>query len=30
MRQKTIDAILAHAATEYPRECCGVVVKKAV
>ena len=28
MRQKTIDAIMAHAATEYPRECCGVVVQK--
>lgn len=25
MRQKTIDAIMAHAAAEYPRECCGVV-----
>ncbi|MCV5517290.1 peptidase P60, partial [Escherichia coli] len=24
MRQKTIDAIMAHAAAEYPRECCGV------
>jgi proteasome lid subunit RPN8/RPN11 len=28
MRQKTIDAIMAHAATEYPRECCGVVAQK--
>ncbi|MGM8752565.1 Mov34/MPN/PAD-1 family protein, partial [Enterobacter hormaechei subsp. steigerwaltii] len=28
MRQKTIDAIMAHAAAEYPRECCGVVVQK--
>jgi hypothetical protein len=27
MRQKTIDAIMAHAA-EYTRECCGVVAKK--
>ncbi|MFI8112233.1 peptidase P60, partial [Citrobacter freundii] len=24
MRQKIIDAIMAHAAAEYPRECCGV------
>lgn len=28
MRQKIIDAILAHTAAEYPRECCGVVVQK--
>ena len=28
MRQKIIDAIMAHAAEEYPRECCGVVVQK--
>jgi proteasome lid subunit RPN8/RPN11 len=28
MRQKTIDAIMAHAAAEYPRECCGVVAQK--
>ena len=28
MRQKTINAIMAHAATEYPRECCGVVAQK--
>ncbi|MBD5753412.1 Mov34/MPN/PAD-1 family protein, partial [Citrobacter freundii] len=28
MRQKIIDAIMAHAAAEYPRECCGVVVQK--
>lgn len=30
MRQKTIDAIMSHAAAEYPRECCGVVAQKAV
>lgn len=30
MRQKTIDAIMAHAAAEYPRECCGVVAQKVV
>lgn len=29
MRQKIIDAIMEHAAAEYPRECCGVVVQKA-
>lgn len=28
MRQKTISAIMAHAAAEYPRECCGVVAQK--
>lgn len=28
MRQKTIEAIRQHAATEYPRECCGVVAQK--
>ncbi len=28
MRQKTIDAIMAHAAAEYPHECCGVVAQK--
>lgn len=28
MRQKTIDAIMAHAAAEYPRECCGVMAQK--
>lgn len=28
MRQKTIDAIMAHVAAEYPRECCGVVAQK--
>jgi proteasome lid subunit RPN8/RPN11 len=28
MRQKIIDAIMAHAAAEYPRECCGVVAQK--
>ncbi len=28
MHQKTIDAILAQAAAEYPRECCGVVAQK--
>lgn len=28
MRQKTLDAIMAHAAAEYPRECCGVVAQK--
>ena len=28
MRQKTIDAIMAHAALEYPLECCGVVAQK--
>jgi proteasome lid subunit RPN8/RPN11 len=28
MRQKTITAIMAHAAAEYPRECCGVVAQK--
>ncbi|HID8434800.1 TPA: C40 family peptidase [Serratia marcescens] len=27
MRQKIISAILTHAAAEYPRECCGVVVQ---
>jgi proteasome lid subunit RPN8/RPN11 len=26
MRQKTINAIKAHARAEYPRECCGVVI----
>lgn len=29
MRQKTIDATMAHAAAEYPSECCGVVAQKA-
>lgn len=28
MRKKTIDAIMEHAAAEYPRECCGVVAQK--
>lgn len=28
MRQKTINAVMAHAAAEYPRESCGVVVQK--
>ena len=28
MRKKTIDAIMAHAEAEYPRECCGVVAQK--
>ncbi|BDH46383.1 peptidase P60 [Salmonella enterica subsp. enterica serovar Choleraesuis] len=28
MRQKIIDAIAAHAAAEYPRECCGLLVQK--
>lgn len=28
MRQKTIDAIMSHAAAEYPRECCGVIAQK--
>ncbi|WP_130834345.1 C40 family peptidase [[Erwinia] mediterraneensis] len=28
MRKKTIAAIMAHAAAEYPRECCGVVAQK--
>lgn len=26
--KKTLAAIMAHAAAEYPRECCGVVVRK--
>ncbi|CAB3850723.1 C40 family peptidase [Achromobacter animicus] len=26
MRKKTIEAIRAHAAAEYPRECCGLVL----
>ena len=28
MRQKNINAIMAHAAAEYPRESCGVVAQK--
>ena len=28
MRDKTITAILSHAESEYPRECCGVVAQK--
>lgn len=28
MRDETITAIMAHAAAEYPRECCGLVVQK--
>ncbi|MCI0229678.1 UNVERIFIED_ASMBLY: peptidase P60, partial [Cronobacter sakazakii] len=28
MRDKTVADILAHAAAEYPRECCGVVAQK--
>lgn len=28
MRQKIIDAIMAHAEKEYPRECCGVITQK--
>lgn len=28
MHQKIIDAIMVHAADEYPRECCGLVVQK--
>lgn len=28
MRQKTIKAIQEHAATEYPREACGLVAQK--
>lgn len=28
MWQKTTDAIMAHAAVEYPKECCGVIAQK--
>jgi proteasome lid subunit RPN8/RPN11 len=28
MREKTTEAILAHAASEFPNECCGLVVQK--
>lgn len=28
MRQKTIDSVMAHAAAEYPKECCGVIAQK--
>ncbi|MBQ0463819.1 C40 family peptidase, partial [Enterobacter hormaechei] len=28
MRDKTVSAILAHAATSFPEECCGVVIQK--
>lgn len=28
MRDETIAAIMSHAAAEYPRECCGLVVQK--
>ncbi|WP_227660577.1 Mov34/MPN/PAD-1 family protein, partial [Hafnia alvei] len=28
MREKTIQAIVAHAAEVYPAECCGVVAQK--
>ena len=28
MRQKTIDAILAHAQRDYPAECCGVLAQR--
>ncbi|MBH2977815.1 C40 family peptidase [Serratia marcescens] len=28
MRQKTIDAILAHAQREFPNECCGVLAQR--
>ena len=28
MRDKTISAILAHAAQAFPAECCGVVIQK--
>jgi proteasome lid subunit RPN8/RPN11 len=28
MRQKTIDAILAHAESCHPAECCGVIAQK--
>ena len=28
MKDKTLQAILAHAAAEYPNECCGVVAQK--
>ncbi|SZA77831.1 NLP/P60 protein [Enterobacter hormaechei] len=28
MRDKTVSAILAHAAASFPEECCGVVIQK--
>lgn len=28
MRQKTIEAIQAHAAADYPREACGLIAQK--
>jgi proteasome lid subunit RPN8/RPN11 len=28
MRQKTIEAIQAHAAADYPREACGLIAKR--
>ena len=28
MRDKTVTAILAHAAASFPEECCGVVIQK--
>ena len=28
MRKKTLEAIRNHAASEYPRECCGLIVQK--
>lgn len=28
MREKTVSAILAHAAASFPEECCGVVIQK--
>ncbi|GEM_PF-3539748 len=28
MRKKIVTAIIAHAAQEYPRECCGVIAQK--
>ncbi|MEN5288552.1 Mov34/MPN/PAD-1 family protein, partial [Stenotrophomonas lactitubi] len=29
MQQSTLQAIQAHAAAEYPRECCGLIVATA-
>ncbi|HEI6925341.1 TPA: peptidase P60, partial [Yersinia enterocolitica] len=28
LRDKTIKAIMEHAAAAYPRECCGVIAQK--
>lgn len=28
MKEKTLNAIMSHAQSEYPRECCGVVAQK--